>query len=152
MPKIDQWLIVRAQWGYDYLLDRFGIYVGQVGQFLWVTSFGLDIMRGKVGVGHTVFTLIIVALLEVRNLMQRHGKYEHINACARESRNGRFYLVFRWGFVALMLTLQGIKQDILGMIDTMIFMAFMFHYCLMVRDRDESRFKEHKLVYQGSQT
>lgn len=149
MTKTDNWLIERFQWLYDYAWDRWGIMVGMVGQIAMVADFGIDCMRGRAGVWSVIWIVVLVALLELRNRMQRNGLYTVLNKNAMEARpGGDFTCSMRRLFVILAYVVEILVGGFTGIITGSLFAVFFFSYCLMVRDRDEGRFKEHKLAYQ----
>lgn len=144
MTKIDNWLIEYFQWGYDYLWDRWGIYVGQVMQFLVVLIFGLHIIFVGSSILEAILIIILVAILEPRNIVQKNGMFEVINTYAlstREDRKMRAIVSILW-FCFELLTGWS------GFITAVLWISYGYLFCVLLRNRDESRFKQHKLAYQ----
>lgn len=147
MTRIDNWLIDRCQRAYDYLWDRWGIFTGQVGQVAMVVDLGLDCVRGKASVLGAICIIFVTALLELRNYQQKRGFYTALNNTAADFRDRPLRWV-RWGFFASLLPLNVLASGWLGLASFILFCIFSYSYCLMIRDRDEGRFKKHKLAYQ----
>ncbi|RYD68573.1 MAG: hypothetical protein EOP83_00570 [Verrucomicrobiaceae bacterium] len=163
---LDRYLVQRTQTVYDYLLDRFGMYVGtfRAGIFLTAMAEGViyDLFVTKDGVMTMPWVITqvvwvsIVYFLTLRPhlgeewLDQDKGKYERLNLKAL-SHQGTGGLVMRGMIVTvfsilLALTASEVSLNSLFNMAMMVFWSYSLAAC--VRDRDESRFRQLHYAHQ----
>lgn len=169
LRSIDKNLMFIHQVVYNYLLDRWGIYVGTYrASFVMIGlvierladywRFGGQSMENFASwTTHTVILLLLYWMLflsrHLKNewVWQEKNKLDRLNRFAMQDQDifvGRWLAFFL--VVALMLSFGGNRDGVMNLtvfIHTMIFLQWLWAKTVMVRERDSSRFEQRKLAY-----
>lgn len=148
MQWIDEWLIKHCQEGYNYIWDRWGVRIGTIlgiAYCFWIVGTGTQAKSAGAWVFIGIIGLMGLVMGAYRCSQQDEGKFREINDTANETQNS-IPLRFMRLFFPLFFVADYFNSDIKGAVITASLLVAMFAFCLKVRERDESRFKVHKLA------
>lgn len=142
----DAFLRRYVQQSYDYLLDRWGLPLGVVLQALLVFNCGLYIVRtGEISWFVAISCTILIGYHEIGHVrLQKMRAYGLMNAVAQRWADRWLIRTLLWTTIVMhtmAVTLPDLRNTMIGFGESLSWAVWYFGWSVMLRDRDETRFR-----------
>lgn len=136
LAQLDNRICDAAQEAYSYLLDRFGLRLGDIVCILTIAQ----ILTPRAMIGYAA-ALVCIAIGCWVSALQQAGRHEHINRAAEFIRS---FLILRAGLIAFVVF--NVVSGRHGLWEELLNVVLVYVLTCKVRKRDEDRFRKRSLA------